>query len=143
MADRLHLLRPFTGWHWRMGPDKGKPIDTVQDAVKWVNMVRSAGIDAFSTTTARRPKRMIELPVDCRGSVYFVQRKHTVFRMPISWIDTEPEGEFDIIMRPTIHRCEARHVGMVRGWRYLEDKDAPPDRPADTGTLPDWYLEGA
>lgn len=142
MTDVLHLLRPFSGWVYRFGPRKNKPIETIDDAVAWVNMVRNAGFDRFSTTTARRPKRLIELPTERWGSVYFVQRKHTIFRMKLKEIVEYP-FDVDIVMAPEVHRCERKHVGMVRGWRYCDDANAPRDISAEVGRLPDWYLEGA
>ena len=142
MSACLHLLRTFTGWRLQFGDRKGEDIATIEDAVAWVGMISDAGFERFCTTTARRPKRLIELPKERWGSVYFTQKKHTIFRMPLKEI-SDHALDTDILMLPTVFRCERQFVGMVRGWRYLNGAEAPADLPPADAKLPDWYLEGA
>ncbi len=111
-ASRLHLLRPFT--EWRTG-------GSVSAAEQWI---ASLPDDAtFATWTARCPARLPEL---AGGSVYFVRARHAVFRMP--FLRVAPSSrKFAIVMTPRLIRVERRRVGFVRGWRYLNDADAPAD----------------
>ena len=113
MRDRqLHLLRPFTQWA------SGASID---DAVEWVGWMPE---DAeFATWTSRCPARLEALD---GGSVYFVRARHALFRMP--FLRVEPAGrQFAILMATRLIRVERKRVGFVRGWRYLDDADAPAD----------------
>ncbi len=127
MTERpLHLLRPLTGWRWQFGPRKGEEITDVEDALAWVDMIRKRGFGLFYTTTRRRPKRIIEAGSERYGSCFFCKSGVTMFRMPISGFDTD-ELETDIVMKPTAFRVRRKRVGLVRGWRYLEDADAPAD----------------
>lgn len=109
----LHLLRPFT--EWQSGP-------TVEAAAEWIESLPDDG--HFSTTTSRCPKRVRQLE---RGSVYFCRSGHTLFRMPFVGVQPTMFGEFDILMRCELIRVEPKHVGMVRGWRYLRDDVKPAD----------------
>ena len=138
MSAPLHLLRGFVQWHdRRSGCDE---IKTIDEAEGWVRHIADQGFDEFSTWTTRRVTRAAELK---GGSVFFVggsKRRHTLFRMP--FIGLEDYGDaWAILMRPELIRVEQRAVGMVRGWRYLADADAPPDLPAelsdDTGKFPE------
>jgi len=134
----LHLLRGFTGWTRRLD-GKVQNIQTVDDAEDWVKHIADAGFDRFCTETTRYPRRVAELK---GGSVYFVKKAHTLFRLPFIEFNSD-ELPYAILMRPQLIRCEHKHVGMVRGWRYLEDADAPRDLTAEEAALPEWYREGA
>lgn len=125
LQPRLHLLRGFVGWTNR---HDGTPITTVTEAEDWVNYVASCGFDRFYTWTMRRPRRAEELE---SGSVFFVggeRRAQALFRMPLVEIEAS-DGGFAICMRPELIRVERRFVGRVRGWRYLDDANAPSDLP--------------
>ncbi len=124
MTAPLHLLRGFVQWN------DGRPgcgqIKTIDEAEGWVRYIADRGFDEFSTVTMRRPARAAELE---GGSVFFVggpKRRHTLFRMPFIGLE-DYGGAWAILMRPELIRVEQRAVGMVRGWRYLADADAPPD----------------
>lgn len=125
----LHLLRGFVQWHDR---NTGRDIKTIEDAEAWVRHIAGLGFERFYTETTRRPTRADELE---GGSVYFVggpKRNQALFRMPFIEVE-EYGGEggvYGIAMKPELIRVYQHHVGKVRGWRYLEDKDAPPDLPA-------------
>ena len=124
----LHLLRGFVQWRNR---DTGKDIKTIEDAEDWVKHIAELGFERFYTETTRRPVRADELK---GGSVFFVggpKRNQALFRMPFVEVE-EYGGEggmYGICMRPELIRVRQDFVGKVRGWRYLEDKDAPPDLP--------------
>ena len=122
--NQLHLLRGFTQWR------SGKHL---KDAEAYVERVRAAGYDVFYTWTKRRPKRADELK---GGSVYFCRSGFTLFRMPFKRL-VPIDGGFRIEMKPEIIRVEAKRVGMVRGWRYLEGDVAPADTPYKPDTEPE------
>lgn len=126
----LHLLRGFTQWYDRGGDE----IKTVSAAKDWVDSVAGMGFDKFYTWTTRRVTRADELK---GGSVYFVRSGRTLFRMPFQEVEDDGDG-WAINMKPELIRVEQKRVGMVRGWRYLKDEDAPPDIcPTDGGQTSD------
>ena len=135
-TPRLHLLRGFVQW---MNRDTGKPIKTVDAAADWVESIAAMGFDRFYTWTTRRPTRAAEL---AGGSVFFVggeRRAQALFRMPFVGVDYVGREGVAICMRPELIRVEPWFVGRVRGWRYLDHHQAPPDlapRP-DAGDLPE------
>ena len=134
MSEPLHLLRPFTEWYF----DGRVPIRTTPDARAWVDQIARRGFNRFETITSRMPRRADEL---CQpgSSVFFVKSAHTLFRMPLINIEPRYHGLVAIIMEPRLVEVEQQRVGRVRGWRYLEHRSAPPDRPdpAPTGDLPE------
>ena len=130
MGGTLHLLRPFTNWRCEL---------TLEGAEERVASVAHGGHGVFGTPTRRCPKRIDAL---AGGSMYFCQKRHTLFRMPILDIQP-PDGKTTtskgapyrwtwIWLEPRVIRVEQLFVGMVRGWRYLESSDTPMDL-----TLPD------
>lgn len=126
MTNQLHLLRPFARWTWR-----GKRLTTVGEAGEYVQAIRDAGFGHFYTATFRRPTRERELQ---GGSVYFVKSGVALFRMPFIRIEDEPDlaarfqGRYLIVMEPELILVVSEPgVGFCRGWRYLQDRDKPPD----------------
>ena len=128
MSRPLHLLRPFTGWF-----RGAAPISTVAQAEEYVRELAEEGWDRFYTWSSRWPKRSAELK---GGSVYFVSRKVTLFRMPFREVE-DSGGGAAICMRPELVRVQGKRVGLVRGWRYLADVDAPHDLPAASAAAMD------
>ena len=123
----LHLLRPFARWQRRDANGRRFDIKTVDQAEEWVAQIAGLGFDRFTTWTARAPARADELN---GGSVYFCRAGRTLFRMPWGGLEYEDRHRvWAILMRPEIVRVEAMRVGMVRGWRYLEGRNPPADRP--------------
>ena len=126
MSGQLHLLRGFVQWKDHR-PGCGT-IKTVDEAEGWIRYIARGGIHDFATWTTRRVTRADELE---GGSVYFVRSGIVLFRMPFLGIEAiAGDSEWAILMRPELIRVEQKRVGMVRGWRYLADADAPPDLPA-------------
>ena len=125
----LHLLRGFVQWTDRRDDT---PIKTVAEAEDWVRYIAACGYDRFYTWSTRRPKRAKALE---GGSVFFVggeRRAQTLFRMPL--VEIEPDGDGVVIcMRPELIRVERHFVGRVRGWRYLDGANTPPDQPERAG----------
>ena len=130
---QLHLLRPFV--EWRM-PD-GTECRDVDAAAETVRHHAAEGYRYMVTTTSRCPARGDELE---GGSIYFCARGRTLFRMPFEGIINRPGGRFDLTVRMKLVRVFPMKVGMVRGWRYLHDDDAPPDLAAGED-LPDGLAE--
>ena len=115
-TTRLHLLRGFVRWR------SGNKVDAAEE---YVERVAAQGFDRFYTWTSRRPRRAEELK---GGSMYFVQNKETVFRMPIVEVeDRDDEGLWPIALEPKLIRVEPLYVGFIRGWRYLDPLRAPKD----------------
>ena len=136
MSGPLHLLRGFVQWEDRR---TGEPIKTIDEAESWVRYIAEQGFERFITWSSRTPRRADEME---GGSVYFVAKRRTLFRMP--FVEVEPDGDgCAICMRPELIRCEQHAVGFVRGWRYLKDADAPPDlaRPAAGDPPPEMARE--
>lgn len=120
MSAPLHLLRGFVQWKDRC---TGQPIKTVDEAESWVRHIAECGFERFYTWSSRTPRRAGELE---GGSVYFVAKRRALFRMPFVEVEADGDG-CAICMRPELIRVIPRHVGFVRGWRYLEHRDAPLD----------------
>lgn len=114
MSGPLHLLRPYTEW-------RVKEYTRDAAAAYVAELRRERGEFEFGTLTSRRPTRDL-----AGGSVYFCKGGVTLFRMP--FLRLRPAGpSIWVLMRPEVYYVASRHVGMVRGWRYLLDADKPPD----------------
>ena len=86
------------------------------------------------------PRRAAEL---AGGSGYFIVKGSTLFRMPFLGLEPVRDGFPDvpecyrdhtaIVCAPHIVMVEARTIRFLRGWRYLDGADVPPDLdvPAD------------
>lgn len=105
-----------------------------------------AGDSEYATYPGYRPRREHQLK---GASGYFVWRGKTRFRLPLRRM--EPVPAFNPLAAPRWDRHVALvfgtcHVGVerksvrhLRGFRYLEAADAPPDLPEEGGnrSLPD------
>ena len=123
----LHLLRPLVPelWGHKAGMETvGEICDYIRDRAEQRGML--------GTWTSRWPRRAEELH---GGSVYFAHKKQTVFRLAIRRV-VRNHSRMIRPAGPPLHRIElgavpvlveSRHVGMVRGWRYLEGDAVPPD----------------
>lgn len=140
MTAPLHLLRGVP-------PNiNGEPI-TLDEFVASVPRWAAQG-SVFGSWTRNRPRREAELE---GGSVYFVLKGETRFRMPFlglervgdgNWPDVEPEylNHTAICCAPEVIWVERFPVRYMRGWRYLDGADAPPDvpqLPLETDELPE------
>lgn len=80
--------------------------------------------------TRMMPKRAEEL---CDGgSIYWVIKGQLAARQPILEVladqDDEGRARCRLILGPTVTEVQPRPMRPFQGWRYLEAKDAPPDR---------------
>lgn len=87
------------------------------------------GEDVHVHRTRTRPKRAAEM--EGVSSIYWVIGGVIRCRQPILRLaeaaDSEGRACCDIIMAPDMVRVLPRPKRPFQGWRYLEDKDAPPD----------------
>ena len=128
MSGGLHLIKLCVG------------AESVDDLVHWQEKRsrdrKMQGLDPRPRHVTRMwPKRDGEL-LD-GGSLYWVFKGAVLARQKIEALD-EVIGEDGIrrcaiVMSPEIVRVETRPRRPFQGWRYLTDKDAPPDLPAGAG----------
>ena len=137
LAAPLHLLR---GMPLAI---KGRSVDFPTFRRLVSQWAREHGV-VFGSWTRRAPRRASEL---AGGSVYFVVKGETLFRMPFDGLEPVRDGFPDaparfldhtaIICAPRVVMVEAYKVRRLCGWRYLDDADAPPDLgPALDAALP-------
>ena len=131
--EQLHLLRGIPPHI------DGRPVDFAAFK-RLVDRWSKEPDTVFGSWTRNRPRREPELE---GGSVYFVHKRKTVFRMP--FLGIEPVRDFApdagprfinqvaICCAPEIVMVERYPVRFLRGWRYLRGVDAPPDLPAESG----------
>ncbi|MDR7102479.1 DUF1489 family protein [Croceicoccus sp. BE223] len=77
-----------------------------------------------SLTTRYCPKRVDEL---AGGSLYWIHEHAIVARSPIIGFAQLESGRWSIDLEPRLIRVQSRPKCAHQGWRYLADKDAPPD----------------
>lgn len=75
-------------------------------------------------TTRYLPKRAQEM---AGGSLYWILSGVLIGRSPLLGFAEKPDGKIWIRLEPKLLPVEARPRRAHQGWRYLEDKDAPPD----------------
>lgn len=75
-------------------------------------------------TTRYLPKRVAEMT---GGSLYWILGGVLVGRSPLLGFAEKPDGKHWIRLAPMLIPVEARPRRAHQGWRYLEEKDAPPD----------------
>jgi hypothetical protein len=80
--------------------------------------------DEARLTTRYRPKRADEI---VGGSLYWIIAHKLVARSPIIRFDDAEGGRTDIIIEPQCIALAPKARRAHQGWRYLEEKDAPPD----------------
>lgn len=76
-------------------------------------------------TTRYVPKRMEELK---GGSLFWIHGGALVGRSPIIGFQENGQGKYWIRLEPKLIPVRAIPKRAHQGWRYLEEKDAPPDR---------------
>lgn len=80
--------------------------------------------DEARLTTRYLPKRIEELD---GGSLYWIHAHQLVGRSPILGFQETGQGRYWIRLEPRLIAVRAQPKRAHQGWRYLEDKDAPPD----------------
>lgn len=75
-------------------------------------------------TTRYKPKRFEEMN---GGSLFWIHQKKIVGRSPIIGFQDNGEGRQWIRLEPKLIAVQTIPRRAHQGWRYLEEKDAPPD----------------
>ena len=118
----LHLLKLCVG------------AESIADLQGWIServeMARRLGLPEERTHTTRMvPKRLPEL-VD-GGSLYWVIKGQVAARQRLvdirPFTDEQGIGRCDLVLEPVLVQVRMRPCRPFQGWRYLADKDAPPD----------------
>jgi hypothetical protein len=100
--------------------------DTVEELVEWHESHRSGA--PWVMQTRQTPKRAAEMIGE--GSLYRVFKGVILCRQPILDIETVGEGvtaRCEVVLDSKIIRVAPTPRRAFQGWRYLEQKDAPPD----------------
>ncbi|MCC7268570.1 MAG: DUF1489 domain-containing protein [Caulobacteraceae bacterium] len=98
--------------------------DTVQDLVDW----HASGHDEWIMRTRQTPKRAAELMDG--GSLYRVFKGMILCRQRIELIETVGEGvnaRCEVTVSPEIVLTVPTPRRAFQGWRYLQQREAPPD----------------
>ncbi len=75
-------------------------------------------------TTRYLPKRLEEI---AGGSLYWIHEHALVGRSPIIGFAQREDGRWHIRLEPRLIRVQTTPRRAHQGWRYLDEKDAPPD----------------
>lgn len=75
-------------------------------------------------TTRYLPKRVAEMT---GGSLYWIHAHTLIGRSPILGFMENGQGRYWIRIEPRLIPVRGIPKRAHQGWRYLEDKDAPPD----------------
>jgi hypothetical protein len=79
-------------------------------------------------TTRYLPKRHEEI---AGGSLYWIHEHALVGRSPIIGFAQREDGRWHIRLEPRLIRVQTTPRRAHQGWRYLDEKDAPPDLGAE------------
>jgi hypothetical protein len=97
---------------------RSRNIDTLR---AWVE----AGPEALMTTRYL-PKRHAEM---IGGSLYWILEHAIVARSEILGFEQREDRRWTIRLAPRLVRVQPRAKRAHQGWRYLEERNAPPDLP--------------
>jgi hypothetical protein len=75
-------------------------------------------------TTRYMPKRVSEMS---GGSLYWIHSHMIVGRSPIIGFKENGEGRYSMLLEPCLIAVRKKPKRAHQGWRYLEEKDVPPD----------------
>ena len=123
----LHLIKLCVG------------VTEVSELRRWIRDAK-AGRDTLDHVTRMFPKRRDEILKG--GSLYWVIRGLVLCRQPIANLEPVKGGDgierCRIVFKPKIVLVLPVPRRAFQGWRYLEDRDAPPDlvRGAKAAELP-------
>lgn len=100
--------------------------ESVEDLRTWLESHAAAG--EARLTTRYLPKRVEEMR---GGSLYWIHNHMLVGRSPILGFAETGQGRYWIRLEPRLLAVQPRPKRAHQGWRYLEEKDAPPDLDSD------------
>ena len=75
-------------------------------------------------TTRYKPKRAAEM---AGGSLYWIHSSTIIGRSPIIGFEENNDGRYSLLLEPRLIRVKRKPKRAHQGWRYLEEKNAPPD----------------
>ncbi|MBO9574969.1 MAG: DUF1489 domain-containing protein [Sphingobium sp.] len=96
--------------------------ESVDEIREW--MADKEGEGEKRLTTRYLPKRAAEME---GGSLYWIFGNKLVGRSPILGFTEREDGKHWIRLAPILIPVAPRPKRAHQGWRYLEQKDAPPD----------------
>lgn len=94
------------------------------DSVDYLAQRLAARGGPWALTTRYLPKRHEEI---VGGSLFWILKHQLIGRTPILGFGEAEGGRTAIHMEPRLILVAARPKRAHQGWRYLEDRDAPPD----------------
>ena len=83
-----------------------------------------AGLGEARITTRYLPKRVEEM---AGGSLYWIHAHTIIGRSPLPGFEETGQGRYWVRLAPRLIPVRTSPKRAHQGWRYLEDKDAPPD----------------
>lgn len=96
--------------------------DSPADLRQWLESHAAEG--EARITTRYLPKRMEEM---AGGSLYWIHASTLVGRSPILGFAETGTGRHWVKLAPTLIPVRAIPMRPHQGWRYLEERDTPPD----------------
>ena len=107
---------------------------SIADLESWIEetrllMKRLGRAYEQSHTTRMMPKRIG--PGRAEGSLFWVIKSQVLCRQKMialrPFVDADGISRCSIVLEPTVHPVRPRPMKPFQGWRYMDDKDAPPD----------------
>jgi hypothetical protein len=107
---------------------------SIADLESWIEetrllMTRLGRAYEQTHTTRMMPKRIGAGRTD--GSLYWVIKSQVLCRQKMialrPFVDADGISRCHIVLEPTVHPVRPRPMKPFQGWRYMDDKDAPPD----------------
>jgi hypothetical protein len=86
--------------------------------------------DEASLSTRYLPKRHEEM---AGGSLFWIYEHAIIGRSPLRGFSQRDDGRWSIRLEPRLIAVQPQARRAHQGWRYLEDKDAPPDLGGEIG----------
>lgn len=100
--------------------------ESIDNLAAWLESgARENGGPGYALMTTRyMPKRAAEM---VGGSLYWIFSHSIVGRSPIIGFEPNDEGRHNMLLEPRFIRVRKKPKRAHQGWRYLEEKNAPPD----------------
>jgi hypothetical protein len=100
--------------------------ESTQTLTAWLERgARENGGPGYALMTTRYlPKRVSEM---AGGSLYWIHGNVIAGRSPILGFQENGEGRYSLHLEPRFIHVRKKPKRGHQGWRYLEEKDAPPD----------------
>lgn len=118
----LHLIKLCVG------------AESIEDLEEWIAQTLVDKAARGQTVEQVHTTRMVPTRTDellAGGSLYWVVKGEVACRQALTGIRpfVDPDGirRCHLLLDPVVHRVAPRPSRPFQGWRYLADKDAPPD----------------